>query len=71
MDQPVSPILNRGQIMEQPRKPGPDHRAERTFDDPHYHDEDEIAPIPDETSPAARAKRRPSLPPPRRFEYDD
>lgn len=63
-----------GNSSEIPDDPKP--RLHKEYEDPHYHDEDEVAPVEDGEMrtgrPAAAAKRRPNRPPPppRRF-YED
>jgi hypothetical protein len=53
----------------------PRERLIKEYEDPHYHDEDEIAPVSDEPFPrhSTAAPSRPArrLPPPRRRFYED
>jgi hypothetical protein len=55
-----------------PSEPKP--RLTREYEDPHYHDEDEIAPVEDgehrPTKPAGNRKPARRIPPPRRFRDD-
>jgi hypothetical protein len=56
-----------------PDEPKP--RVNKEYEDPHYHDEDEVAPVDDSeprTHRSGAAKKKPQRrpPPPRRF-YDD
>ncbi len=56
-----------------PNEPKP--RVEKEYEDPHYHDEDEVAPVEDgehRTSKPGAVRKKPSRrpPPPRRY-YED
>jgi hypothetical protein len=60
-------------MSETPETPGdPKVRLTKEYEDPHFHDDDEVAPVEDNERRPLRptSRRKAPLPPPRRFQED-
>lgn len=64
-------------MADSPKPQGTPRRPSKEYEDPHFHDEDDVAPVPSEEggppSPIAKLPARPprKLPPPKRRFHED